>query len=92
MTSANNNGREWRHPRAPRPDEEVIDAIPDARDGLTRRERIVLQVLAETQAERGGRDVPMLQLYGRVIERLDMSKEELMDVVQRLMGRKFPPV
>jgi hypothetical protein len=62
-------------------------SIPDVRDGLTRRERIVLRILAETQRERGGRGVPMLQLYGRVIEEVDMSKEELMTLVRRLMGR-----
>ena len=47
------------------------DAIPDVRDGLTRIERVVLLVLAETQKELGGRNVPMPMLYGRVVERID---------------------
>jgi len=34
------------------------DRVPDLRDGLTRRERIVLQVLREVQKERGERNVP----------------------------------
>lgn len=48
------------------------DLIPDVRDGLTRVERIVLWVLAEIQAERGGRNVPTAELYGRVVEHLDL--------------------
>jgi hypothetical protein len=64
------------------------DRIPDVRDGLTRVERIVLVVLAETQQELGGRNVPMPMLYGRVLERIDLSREELMDIVRRLMGRQ----
>src|SRR5690606_10383717 len=49
-----------RHPRAARRDEldNVPNALPDARDGLTRKERIVLYVLHETQKERGDRPVP----------------------------------
>ena len=37
-------------------------------------ERIVLMVLLETQAERRGKHVPMAMLYGRVMERVDMSR------------------
>jgi hypothetical protein len=62
------------------------DRIPDVRDGLTRVERIVLTVLHETQAERGVKNVPMPMLYGRVLERIDISQGELMAIVQRLMG------
>jgi hypothetical protein len=64
--------------------------IPDARDGLTHKERVVLQVLAEAQKERGGRDVPMVMLYGRVVEKIDMSPQELMEIVKRLQGRTGP--
>ena len=66
------------------------DDIPDVRDGLSRRERIVLLVLHETQKERGPKNVPMPMLYGRVLERLDMSQDELMAIVQRLAGRAMP--
>jgi len=63
------------------------DLIPDVRDGLTRVERVVLYVLSETQAERGGRNVPTAMLYGRVVEHLDISVSELQRVLQRLTGR-----
>lgn len=64
-----------------------VDDLPDVRDGLTRRERVVLWVLAETQKERGGRSVPTAQLYGRVVEHLpDMTVGELQDVLRRFSG------
>ena len=64
------------------------DEIPDARDGLTRKERVVLWVLARTQEERGGRNVPLAMLYGRVIEHVDMSIAELQEIVARLGARR----
>jgi hypothetical protein len=63
------------------------DLLPDVRDGLTRVERVVLAVLAETQAEMKGRNVPMAMLYGRVVERIDLSQGEMMKIVQRLAGK-----
>src|SRR5712691_10042634 len=51
------------------------DDLPDVRDGLTHRERIVLQCLKELQEERGGRHVPTAMLYGTVVEYIDMSVE-----------------
>ena len=54
------------------------------RDGLTRIERVVLMVLREAQAARGGRSVPTAELYGRVVEHVDLSEEELVRVLQRL--------
>lgn len=62
--------------------------LPDARDGLTRKERVVLWVLAQVQAERDGRDVPLPMLYGRVLEHVDMSIAELQDIVARLGARR----
>lgn len=62
----------------------VQDAIPDVRDGLTRPERIVLWQLSVLQRERGGRNVPTAQLYGRVVEHLDISPQELTRILQRL--------
>ncbi len=61
--------------------------LPDARDGLTRLERIILQVLEETQRERGGASVPTLMLYGRVVERIDVGQAEFMAALQRLLGK-----
>ena len=66
--------------RAVRPD----DLIPDARDGLTRAERIVLRVLHETQIERDGRAVRTTMIYGRVLEHIDMSIGELEEILRRL--------
>ncbi|MDB4970380.1 MAG: hypothetical protein JWN44_6069 [Myxococcales bacterium] len=63
------------------------DRIPDVRDGLTRLERIVLYVLAETQRERGDRNVPTFMLYGRVVELIDVSQAEFQATLQRLVGR-----
>ena len=66
----------------------VSDDLPDARDGLTRKERIVLWVLSTTQAERGERNVPLPLLYGRVLEHVDMSIAELQEMVARLGARR----
>jgi len=63
---------------------EILDTIPDVRDGLTRVERIVLHVLHEAQRERKGRSVPTAMLYGRVLERVDMSQEEVQACLDRL--------
>ena len=61
-----------------------VSHLPDARDGLTRKERVVLWVLGRTQAERNGRSIRAAQLYGRVLEHVDMSISELMQTVERL--------
>ncbi len=62
------------------------DLIPDVRDGLTRKERAVLYCLRETQNELNGRNVPTLMLYGRVLEKVDMSKEEFQSILTRMVG------
>lgn len=66
----------------------MSDDVPDARDGLTRKERIVLWVLSSTQEERGDRNVPLAMLYGRVVEHIDMSVAELQEIVARLGARR----
>jgi hypothetical protein len=48
-----------------------LDNLPDVRDGLT-------------QKERGGRDVPTVMLYGRVVEHVNISEQELQLLLQRL--------
>lgn len=63
---------------------ESSDELPDIRDGLTRRDRVVLSVLRQLQQERQGRAVPTLMLYGRVVEHLDMSQTELQACLDRL--------
>jgi len=64
------------------------DVPPDARDGLTREERVVLYVLHETQKERGGRNVPTAMLWGRVCEHFYISPEDLAAMLARLGARK----
>ena len=66
------------------------DDIPDARDGLTRKERIVSWVLRRAEGERKGRGVRAAMLYGRVIEHVDMSIEEFMRIVERLSSLSTP--
>lgn len=60
--------------------------LPDARDGLTRLERIILWQLREAERERGGA-VPTAMLYGRVVEHIPVSVEEFQAVLRRLVGR-----
>lgn len=67
---------------------DIRDIVPDARDGLTRRERTILYVLSETQRERGGRNVPTTMLWGRVCEYFYISPEELSETLARLGARK----
>ncbi|MEJ2347437.1 MAG: hypothetical protein P8090_18990 [Gammaproteobacteria bacterium] len=63
-----------------------LDNIPDVRDGLTRKERVVLLCIDEIQKERGGRNVPTAMLYGRVVEHVNISEDELQRILQRLSG------
>jgi hypothetical protein len=63
------------------------DVLPDVRDGLTRVERAVLETLQACQQELGGRSVPTALLYGRLVERIDLSSDELVRVLARLAGR-----
>jgi hypothetical protein len=68
----------------------VFDGIPDGRDGLTRNERVVLWVLRRAEAERKGRGVRAAMLYGRVLEHVDMSIAEFMQIVEQLSGLRTP--
>lgn len=65
------------------------DELPDIRDGLTRKERIVLTVLHTIQQERGSANVPTALLWGRVCEHIYMSPEELSEILARLGARRF---
>lgn len=69
--------------------EHPFDALPDARDGLTRLERVVLYVLDELQRERRGRGVSSPMLYGRVVEYMDVGEAELQRCLERL-ARALP--
>ncbi len=63
-----------------------LDNFADVRDGLTRKERIVLYCLTQLQKERSGRNAPTAMLYGRVLEHMDMSECELQEILQRFSG------
>lgn len=62
------------------------DGIPDARDGLKRKERIILNCLRDAQQESGGRGVSTIVLYGRVAEHLDISQEEFRNILSGMVG------
>jgi hypothetical protein len=62
------------------------DEIPDARDGLIKKERAILYCLQQAQQELGGRNVPTIMLYGRVSELVDIGKEEFQTILSRLVG------
>ena len=63
------------------------DLLPDVRDGMTRLERVILYTLHEAKADFGDRNVPTLTLYGRVCERVSVSKATFMTVLTRMMGK-----
>jgi hypothetical protein len=62
----------------------VPTETPDVRDGLTRLQRVCLTELDRLQRERPGRTIPMLQLYGRVVEHFDCSEDELRSALEDL--------
>lgn len=70
------------------PSHDPRDHLPDVRDGLTRRERIVLSCLYALQQERGDRHVPTGMLYGSVVEYVDMTVEEMQRILVRLVGEQ----
>ena len=73
------------------PNRDPRDDIPDSRDGLTHRERIVLWCLSELQMERGDRNVPTGMLYGSVVEHVDMSVNEMQSILVRFVGYELRP-
>lgn len=60
--------------------------LPDARDGLTRLERVILWQLREAQRELGRESIPTAMLYGRVVEHVNVSVAEFQAVLQKLVG------
>jgi hypothetical protein len=64
--------------------DDELHTIPDARDGLTRAQRIVLHELAKAQRETGREFVPTVMLYGRVVEHVSISEAELQLVLRSL--------
>lgn len=76
-------------PETPKHDP-VLDRIPDVRDGLTREQRVILYTLYEAEKERPGKAVPSLMLYGRVCERMPISKARFKALLSQLVGRGTP--
>ena len=68
-----------------------MKSIPDVRDGQTRKERMVLHCLNQIQKERNGRNVPTAMLYGRVVESVNMTEQELQGILQRLSSYNSNP-
>ncbi len=62
--------------------------IPDARDGLTRLQRIILWQLREAEKERPGHAVSTALLYGRVVEHIDVSIQEFQRVLAQMVGQR----
>lgn len=62
------------------------DDIPDVRDGLNKKERIILYCLQLAQEEFKGRNVPTITLYGRVVEHIDIGEDEFQQILSRLVG------
>jgi len=60
------------------------EVIPDVRDGLTRVQRIVLDELHQAQKETRREFVPSIMLWGRVIEHVSISQDELTEVLNSL--------
>lgn len=65
-----------------------LNNLPNVRDGLTRKERIILYCIKQVQDELDGHNVPTAMLYGRVVEYIDMSVEEMQLILQRLTENK----
>ena len=60
------------------------DLLPDVRDGLTAVERIVLDEMGRIRDESGGRPVSTVLLYTRVVDRIELSRDAFVAVLQRL--------
>jgi len=67
-----------------------VTELPDARDGLTRLERIILWQLRQAERERAG-SVSTAMLYGRVVEHINVSVDEFQATLQRLVGAGVAP-
>jgi hypothetical protein len=64
--------------------------IPDVRDGLTELERVILYVLHQLRKEVGDRHVSAFQVYGRVVEYLDVRPDEVEAVLAGVRARSMP--
>ncbi len=65
-----------------------MGGLPDARDGLTRLQRIILWQLHEAEKEHPGHNVKATLLYGRVVEYIDVSVEEFQRELAQMVGQR----
>ncbi len=63
--------------------------IPDVRDGLTELERTILFVLYRLREEYGDRHVPTALVFGRVVEMIDVSKEDFIQALASAQTKKL---
>ena len=63
--------------------------LPNVRDGLTHRERIILWCLYDLKQQYGDRQIPTSLLYGRVVEHVDMSVEDMKSVLGRFARKEL---
>ena len=66
--------------------QELSELLPDARDDLTRKERVVLFCLLQTQQEFKDHNVPTTTLCGRVLEHIDMSEAQFQRILAKMKG------
>jgi|TARA_R110000850_G_scaffold144333_3_gene266445 hypothetical protein len=64
-------------------------SLPDARDGLSENERIILYCLHLLEHELKKDFVPTIMLYGRVSEFINISERELISTLQRFGKMPF---
>ena len=72
------------------PTQTPIADLPDVRDGLTREQRVILHELYRAQKESVGRGIPTLMLYGRVCEKISISKQRFKELLAELVGQGQP--
>ena len=65
--------------------------LPDVRDGLTHRERIVLWCLHELQKEHRDGQIPTGMLYGSVVEHVNMTVGDMKSILVRFAGGELSP-
>ncbi len=63
-----------------------LSNLPDPRDGLSHKERIVLWCLHQLRSERSPGPLPTNLLYGRVVEHIDLSVSEMQSILSRFVG------
>ena len=64
--------------------------LPDVRDGLTHRERIVLWCLHDLQKEHGDGQIPTGMLYRSVFENVNMTVGDMKSILVRFVGHELP--